>query len=132
MDVGQAIGRPIPFASLLGIRMVEHGSGHALIEVELKADLLNSAGVAHGGVIMTVLDIAMSIAARTKDPKGTMAVTIQMSTSFIAPARGTLRAEANCVHLGKKVAFCEAEARDGHGTVLARASGTFMVQQHKE
>lgn len=129
MDIGEAIGRPIPFGKLLGIQMVEHGNGRAVLEVDLRPELLNSAGVAHGGVTMTILDIAMSFAARTKDPKGTFAVTIEMKTSFIAPARGKLTVTADCLQLGGSVAFCEGEARDEGGTVVARASGTFMVRR---
>jgi uncharacterized protein (TIGR00369 family) len=129
MDIGEALGRPIPFGKLLGIQMVEHGKGKAVLEVDLRPELLNSAGVAHGGVTMTILDIAMSVAARTKDPKGKFAVTIEMKTSFIAPARGKLTVHADCLQLGGSVGFCEGEARDESGTVVARASGTFMVRR---
>ena len=129
MDIGKALGRPIPFASLLGIQMVEHGSGRAVLAVELVPDLLNSAGVAHGGVTMTILDIAMSVAARTKDPNGKFAVTIEMKTSFLAPAKGKVTVEADCLQLGGTVAFCEGVARDASGTVVARATGTFMVRR---
>jgi uncharacterized protein (TIGR00369 family) len=129
MDIGKALGRPIPFGSLLGIQLLEHGNGRAVLEVALVPDLLNSAGVAHGGVTMTILDIAMSVAARTKDPKGKFAVTIEMKTSFLAPAKGKLRVTADCLQLGGTVAFCEGEARDESGTVAARATGTFMVRR---
>ena len=129
MDIGKALGRPIPFGTLLGIQMVEHGAGRAVLEVELVPDLLNSAGVAHGGVTMTILDIAMSVAARTKDPKGRFAVTVEMKTSFLAPAKGKMTVHADCLQLGGTVAFCEAEARDASGAVVARATGTFMVRR---
>jgi uncharacterized protein (TIGR00369 family) len=129
MDIAKALGRPIPFGSLLGIRILDHGGGRAILEVDLRPELLNSVGVAHGGVTMTILDIAMSLAARTKDPKGTMAVTIEMKTSFLAPAHGKLVVQADCLQLGKSVAFCEGEARDAKGEVVARASGTFMVRR---
>lgn len=129
MDIGEALGRPIPFGTLLGIQLREHGNGRAVLEVALVPDLLNSAGVAHGGVTMTILDIAMSVAARTKDPKGKFAVTIEMKTSFLAPARGKLTVHAHCLQLGGTVAFCEGEARDESGAVVARATGTFMVRR---
>src|SRR5512141_2510492 len=111
MQIAKALGRPIPFASLLGVHLVKHGHGQAVLEVDLVPDLLNSNGVAHGGVTMTLLDIAMSVAARTKDPKGIMAVTIEMKTSFLAPAKGKLTVHGDCLKIGKSVAFCEGEAR---------------------
>ena len=129
MEIGKALGRHIPFASMLGIQMREHGGGRALLEVELVPELLNSFGAAHGGVIMTVLDIAMAVAARTKDPKAVGAITVEMKTSFLATGNGRLVVEGNCIQFGRSVAFCEGEARDGAGAVVARASGTFMVRR---
>lgn len=129
MEIAKALGRPIPFASLLGVQLTEHGGGHAVLEVELRPELLNSVGVAHGGVTMTLLDIAMSIAARTRDPKGVMAFTIEMKTSFLSPAKGKLIVQGNCLQLGRSVAFCEGEAHDPQGALVARASGTFKVQR---
>ena len=129
MEIGKALGRHIPFGSLLGVQLLEHGNGRAVLEVELRQELLNSAGVAHGGVTMTLLDIAMSVAARTRDPKGVYAVTVEMKTTFLAPAKGKLIVTADCLQLGKSVSFCEGEARDASGTAVARASGTFMVRR---
>src|SRR4051812_13204153 len=129
MEIGKALGRHIPFGSLLGIQLLEHGEGRALLEVDLRDELLNSAGVAHGGVTMTLLDIAMSVAARTRDPKGVYAVTVEMKTTFLAPAKGKLTVSAECLQLGRSVSFCEGEARDASGALVARASGTFMVRR---
>ena len=129
MEIGKALGRHIPFASLLGVHLREHGGGRAVLEVELVPELLNSFGAAHGGVIMTVLDIAMAVAARTKDPKAVGAITVEMKTSFLATGNGRLVVEGNCIQFGKSVAFCEGEARDAGGALVARASGTFMVRR---
>jgi len=129
MEIGQALGRHIPFASLLDVQMVEHGGGRAVLEVQLVPELLNSFGSAHGGVIMTILDIAMAVAARTRDPKAVGAITVEMKTSFLATGHGKLRIEGSCIQFGKSVAFCEGEARDAGGALVARASGTFMVRR---
>ncbi|HET9577644.1 MAG TPA: PaaI family thioesterase [Usitatibacter sp.] len=129
MEIGKALGRHIPFASLLGVRLVEHGDGRAVIEVDLAPELHNSFGSAHGGVIMTLLDIAMAVAARTTDPKAVGAITVEMKASFIGTCTGRLIAEGRCLHTGKSVSFCEGEARDADGRLVARASGTFMVRR---
>ena len=131
MDIGQAVGRHIPFASHLGIRLRSRGEGRAILEVELTPELMNSWESAHGGVIMTLLDVAMAVAARTMDPRAVGAITVEMKTSFIGTCSGTLVAEGRCIHLGKSVAFCEGEARDAAGTVVAKASGTFMVRRER-
>jgi len=132
MDLSQALGRRIPYADLLGVRLLSRGEGRAVLELTLRPELMNSWESAHGGVIMTLLDIAMAVAARSADPKALGAVTVEMKTSFIGTCTGTLVAEARCIHFGRSVAFCEAEARDASGTVVAKGSGTFMVRQPRE
>ena len=132
MDLSQALGRRIPYADLLGIRLVSRGEGRAELELTLRPELMNSWDTAHGGVIMTLLDIAMAVAARSADPKALGAITVEMKTSFIGTCTGTIVAQGRCLHFGRSVSFCEAEARDAAGTVVARASGTFMVRQARE
>ena len=132
MDLSQALGRRIPYADLLGVRLRSRGDGVAVLELALRPELMNSWESAHGGVIMTLLDIAMAVAARSADPKALGAITVEMKTSFIGTCTGTLVAEGRCIHSGRSVAFCEAEARDASGTVVAKASGTFMVRQPRE
>jgi uncharacterized protein (TIGR00369 family) len=131
-DIGQAIGRPIPFASLLGIALRTRSPGHVILELELREELMNSAGTAHGGVLMTLADVAMSVAARTAAPDVCFAVTMEMKTSFIATCSGLLVAEARCVHAARSVAFSEAEVREeASGKLVARASGTFMLRRER-
>src|SRR5215472_12138292 len=101
-DIGEALGRPIPYASLLGIRLRSRG--------QVRAELMNSWDSAHGGVLMTLLDIAMAVAARSADPQALGAITVEMKTTFIGPSRGTLVAEGVCLHSGNSVSFCEGEA----------------------
>jgi uncharacterized protein (TIGR00369 family) len=131
-DIGQAIGRPIPFASLLGIRLRTRSPGHVVLELELREELTNSADTAHGGVLMTLADVAMSVAARTASPDVSFAITMEMKTSFIATCSGLLVAQARCLHAARTVAFCEAEVReDASGKLVARASGTFMLRRER-
>lgn len=130
-DVGKAVGRPIPFATHLGIRLRAQGDGQAIVEADLRPELMNSWESAHGGVIMTLLDIAMAVAARSADPKAVGAITVEMKTSFIGTCQGLLVAHGRCIHLGRSVAFCEGEARDPAGKLVATASGTFMVRRER-
>jgi uncharacterized protein (TIGR00369 family) len=132
MDVGEAVGRPIPFASLVGIPLRSRAAGHVVLELPLREELMNSADTAHGGVLMTLLDVAMSIAARSATPDAYFAVTMEMKTSFLAPCSGLLVAEARCIKAARSVAFAEGEVReDASGKLVARASGTFMLRRER-
>lgn len=128
-DLDRALGRRVPFANHLGIRFVSSAAGRAVFEIDLAPDLMNSFNAAHGGVVMTLLDLAMSQAAASLDPESVGAVTVEMKTSFISVGKGTITAEAACIHQGTTVSFCESEARDPSGRTIAKATATFMVRK---
>jgi uncharacterized protein (TIGR00369 family) len=129
MSVTKALGRRVPFAELLGVQVTGQQPGRAILELELRPELLNSWEVAHGGVVMTLADIALAVAARTHDPAAKGAMTVELKVSFIEPGEGKLVAEGRCLRSGKSLAFCEGEVRDVSGKLVAKALGTFMLRR---
>ena len=101
------------------------------MRLKLRPELMNSFGAAHGGVVMTLLDVAMAIAARTRDPDAVGAITIEMKASFLNAGEGTITVDGVCLHLGKSVAFCEARAHGSDGKLAATGTGTFMLRHRK-
>ena len=120
---------PIPFAGLLGIQLHRFMGGEAEMSLELREDLTNSWGVAHGGVTMTLLDVVMAHAARSahsKEPDhGPGVVTVEMKTSFMRPAEGRLAAKGVLLHRSTTMAFCEASVFNEEHQLCAHATGTF-------
>lgn len=117
---------PIPFVETLGVRCVHMGGGVSEIVMPIEPQHQNGWDMAHGGVLMTLLDVAMAMACRSADPdEGRGVVTVEMKTTFMAPGRGRLTARGDCVHRTTSLAFCEAEVVDADGTLVARSSGTF-------
>jgi uncharacterized protein (TIGR00369 family) len=114
-----------PFVEHLGVELVDVGKGHSEIKLNLAEHMENGLAVAHGGVVMTLLDVAMAMAARSSDPDGMGVVTIEMKTSFLRPARGELHAFGFCDHYSSTMAFCRGELRDTQGRLLAQGMGTF-------
>ncbi|MEY4564370.1 MAG: hypothetical protein RLZZ618_3647 [Pseudomonadota bacterium] len=122
--------RHIPFVEMLGFELLKFEAGEAEIAVELRDELCNSWSVAHGGLTMTLLDVAMAHAARSPAPGETDAkpagvVTIEMKTSFMRPGLGRLVAKARLLHGTASLAFCEASVVDAKGALVAQATGTF-------
>jgi uncharacterized protein (TIGR00369 family) len=114
-----------PFVAHLGAELVSMGKGEAEIKLDLKPHLENGLEVAHGGVVMTLLDVVMALAAKSNDPEGLGVVTIEMKTSFLRPAHGELHAFGWCDHYSSTMAFCRGELRDTHNRLLAQSMGTF-------
>lgn len=119
----------IPFVEELGLELHGFGDGKAELRVDLVEAHLNSWEVAHGGVVMTMLDVAMAHAARSVHgqslDKLPGVATIEMKTSFVRPAEGQLRACATLLHRTSTLAFCEASLLDADDQLCAHATGTF-------
>lgn len=117
----------IPFMRDLGARLARAEGGEAEVVLDLAERHLNSWGVGHGGVVMALLDVAMARAGRSLEPEPDHAigtVTVEMKTSFFAPARGRLRAVGKVLHRSVTMAYCEAELF-ADGQLAAKAMGTF-------
>lgn len=115
----------IPFLASLGVVCHFNEGGRSEIALALEERHQNSWDMAHGGVLMTLLDVAMAMAGRSADTAGRGVVTIEMKTAFMAPGRGKLTARGQCVHRSATMAFCEAEIVDADGKTVSRGSGTF-------
>jgi uncharacterized protein (TIGR00369 family) len=132
VSVSEAIGSPVPFAELLGIEVTRRENGSARVELSLRPELLNSWSAAHGGVVMTLADVALAVAARTMDASANGAITVAMSLTFIGAGQDRLVADARCLRYGTSLAFCEGEIRDVKGALVAKAMGTFKMRRAKK
>ncbi len=132
LSLSKEYGTPLPFIDHLGIERLGDSEGRALLTLEIKPEHRNSWQAAHGGVIMTMLDSAMSLAARMHlqgAPGGIL--TIEMSAKFISPGMGgRLNAEGRVIG-GRSTLFCEAEVRDEAGKLVAKSMGTLKPVRKK-
>jgi uncharacterized protein (TIGR00369 family) len=117
----------IPFIKDLGVEFISADNGRAVVALDLTERHLNSWSVAHGGVLMTLLDVAMAVAGRSLDPAAGGGVTVEMKTSFAQPANARTRliASAHAFHRSSTMAFCDGEVRDTAERLIAKAMGTF-------
>jgi len=123
----------IPFTEHLGVQLVESTRERAVVSLTKRPELLNSWGATHGGVIMTMLDLVMSWAVRGHYGVGGGVLTVDLSVGFMKGSFGdNVIAEGRVLHGGKSTAFCEAEARDDQGALLAKAIGTFKLLSDKD
>ena len=124
-------GVHLPFAELCGIEAVGLQDGCTRLRVHLAPQHGNHLGMAHGGLLATLLDVAMGTAAR--HAAGCSVVTLDMQVSFIAAGHGTLLAEGRVLRAGRSIVFAEADIRDAAGELVAKASGVFKpVPQRTE
>lgn len=119
----------IPFIEQIGCELQRFDSGHAEISLMLNDEHTNSFGVAHGGLVMTMLDVSMAHAARSLylhlPDGGPALVTIEMKTTFMRPGLGRLRALGSVLHSTPKMAFCEGRLLNDQDELCSHATATF-------
>ena len=127
MTQSTAIRLNVPFIKELGVEFISAGDGRSVLALDLAPWHLNSWSVAHGGVIMSLLDVAMAMAGRSLNSKAGGGVTVEMKTSFVQPAKegSRLIVSGRVFHRSTTMAFCESEVRDTHDRLIAKAMGTF-------
>jgi uncharacterized protein (TIGR00369 family) len=118
-----------PFVDHLGAELVSARDGESEVTLTLAERHLNTWGVVHGGVTMTLADIALAMAARSVAADGVGVVTVEMKVNFMQPGRGELRATGRVLHRSTTMAYCEGEIRDSEGHFVAKALGTFKYMR---
>ena len=118
-----------PFVDHLGVRLVSAENGHSEVALTLTDAQMNTWQVAHGGVTMTLADVALATAARSLAEDGVGVVTVEMKVNFMQPGRGELRAFGHVLHRSSTMAYCEGEVRDSSGHFVAKALGTFKYMR---
>ena len=121
----------IPFSEHLGIKVDSLDKGVARLSMEIRPEFMTSWGTAHGGSILALLDITLSMTARTLYDPPRSIMTIDLSTQFIGTTTGLLKAEGRVMKAGQTTIFCEGEARDEKGELVAKAIGTFRARSPK-
>ncbi|OYQ24729.1 cytosolic protein [Sandarakinorhabdus cyanobacteriorum] len=113
-----------PTAAILGQEILEIDSAAGVVKMKFQPidACRNPMGNVQGGIVVSMLDDAAAFAAIVKSGKRIGIPTIELKTSFFAPAKAgvPLYATGRCLKLGKRIAFMEADLFDEAGTLLAR------------
>jgi uncharacterized protein (TIGR00369 family) len=121
----QALSLDVPFLNLLGVKLLKMQDGIGEISLTIEEKHTNSWSVAHGGVLLALVDAAMAVAARSADPDDRSVVTIELKNSFMQAANGQIHVIGKVVHQSTTMAFCEARVFDEGEKLCCLATGTF-------
>jgi len=110
-----------------GLHLVLHAGGdRCWIETTLAERFQGWDGIAHGGIICTLLDEVMAWALVEHDMWG---VTARMQVDFKRPVPigSPIRGEGRVTAVRRRIVEAEAALHDLEGNVLAQAKGTFVA-----
>jgi len=118
-----------PFLGHIGLEIESMADGRARAILPLRRELLNSLGIAHGGVIATLLDTVAGAAAYSTLAPDQISVTSDLNISYLGNVScNALVCEAEVYHRGASLVRAEARVF-ADGVLLARANVSFVIRR---
>jgi uncharacterized protein (TIGR00369 family) len=123
----------MPLLAQLGISFDDYGEGWATAAWTPTELACNPLGTVHGGVYGVIHDAAMNFATNSALEKGDRAATLDVTyqTMRAAEAGQALTVRGEVVRVTKQIAYVEASVTDAAGTVLSKATATFLVRRRE-
>lgn len=110
------------FSQWLGIERVVVEKGHTILKMQVKKEMLNGFGIAHGGITYSLADSALAFASNAR---GVQSVSIETSINHIKPTRegDFLIAEAKELNVTNKTGLYEIKVKNQDGELVALFKG---------
>jgi 1,4-dihydroxy-2-naphthoyl-CoA hydrolase len=120
---------PLPFAELLGVRIVSAAPDRVEATLEVRQDLCTRPAVLHGGAVMAFADTLGAIATVANLPPGAGTTTIESKTNFFAPipVGETAHAECTPLHRGRTTMVWQTRVSRADGRLAAVVTQTQLV-----
>lgn len=118
--------RGAPFLRTIGLGELEVIDGTACARLDFDAERhANGIGIAHGGLLCTLLDVVMGYAAFSWPARPGPIVTVNQNVSFLGAMSGPVTARARVSRGGRAMVFCSGEIVDAHGECIATGQAVF-------
>jgi 1,4-dihydroxy-2-naphthoyl-CoA hydrolase len=118
------------FDAHYGLEVLEADDEHVRAQVRVRAELLQPAGLVHGGVFASIAESICSIATWfAVQPEGRSAQGLSNQTSFLRPImEGTIHAHARRRHRGRTTWVWEVDITDDDDRLCAIVRMTVAVR----
>ena len=110
------------FNSYVGVQFTLLSDEKCVITLPMREELCNAMGIAHGGVISTLTDVAAGTMALHADRRQRGIVTQSCTIHYLRPAMGSvLRAESRIVRKGHRICVTSVDVLSEDGSLAATA-----------
>lgn len=122
------IFRKIPYVQMIGIELVEIERGAATLRLAMRDELMRNGGIAHGGVIASLIDTASAFAVMSGLEPDKTTTTIDLTIQYLRPlSKGQARAQARILRAGRRVAVVSVDVTDDSEKLAATALTSYLV-----
>jgi len=127
MDTAQLVAT-MPFAVAVGITIDVATNDEVRGHLPWAPERCTTAGLMHGGAVMTLADTLGAVCAFFNLPDGASTTTIASSTNFFRAVRdGEVRGTARPLHAGRTTIVVQTELRDADDKLVALVTQTQAV-----
>jgi len=120
----------MPFAVAVGITIDDASSEEVRGRLPWAPERCTTAGLMHGGAVMTLADSLGAVCAFLNLPEGASTSTISSSTNFFRGVRdGEVRGVTRPLHVGRTTIVVQTELRDASDKLVALVTQTQAVLQ---
>jgi len=113
----------MPFARELGLVLDEADASRVVARLDWAPHLCTSAGVMHGGVLMTLADTAGALVTFLGLPEGKTTATITSTSHMFRPVSGgTVRAVAVPAHRGRTTVTAQTSVYDSEERLVTQTT----------
>jgi 1,4-dihydroxy-2-naphthoyl-CoA hydrolase len=118
----------MPFARAAGVEITAAGPEEVDGRLQWAPERCTSAGVLHGGALMTLADTVGAVCAFLNLPEGASTSTIESKTNFFRAVRsGAVRAVARPLHAGRTTVVVQTDLYDDDGRRVSQTTQTQAV-----
>lgn len=117
----------LPYFKFMNATVLETDRGYAKVTLPVKSEYSNTYGIAHGGIVTSLVDMVSGVALRTLKLR---IVTIEVTTDYLKMVALTdqLTAEAKLVHEGNKILHADIDVFNQNNVLVARGKVIYYVR----
>lgn len=113
-----------PFLKLIGVKVDDNSVEGCVMHIDLRDDLKNPYGLAHGGIYFSISDACAATAARAD---GRHYVTLSVNINYLkSTTKGRIIARSHMIKKGRTTAVYSVDTYDENGTQLSYAVVTLF------
>ena len=117
----------LPYFKFMHATVLETDRGYAKVTLPIKPEYSNTYGIAHGGIVTSLVDMVSGVALRTLKLR---IVTIEVTTDYLKTVSLTdhLTAEARVIHEGNKLLHADISVYNQEEVLVARGKVIYYVR----